>query len=440
MWKIRFSTTGLADRDIITDKKGTIMDLQWSQDSTPLTSFDNGSDLPQVVKIGPSLAANARPLPPGLKVYAGQPLLFYICARKKHALARTIYREREGAYFEVGQTFDIPEDFEGWFEIVPPDFSRAPVFVNISQLAEAQPRKFFSRTNIKVLCVGSEGNDDDKSDANITTCQHHDVKQRIIEAGTVLTVQGTFVAKWQTKAQAGLIRKKSKEYETVAINYLKCLDIDGEEVLIPLTTRGKFNIVYEHGVKDNRTVYRIKDILSDFKLPLKVRMTYGRSPTAPCIFSGMLIIKDQYNMATIIASTVLNKRNVLLEVPVSTECDVNVAVNEDDYVNLDSFIDAKMLCQKYANSYSCMIKLSPELDTGQQVIQHIPTEKPAKRNESLQTLDLITNIRVADEKRESDLFETTDSDSISSAELAPLDMGLMNLTEIVLPHSSISNA
>lgn len=227
------------------------------------------------------------------------------------------------------------------------------------------------------------------------------------------------------------------------INYLKCVDTDDKEILVPMTTRGKFNLVYDKGIKDGRSVYRFKDILTDLQLPLKVRMVYGKPPVVPCIFTGMLALKEQNKESTIIASTILNQRNVLFELPVSALCNVKTAVYETDYENSRTYIDAKLLCKKYSHAYGSLIKLSPEIDTDQQMIQHIPTEKRKTRDESLKTLDLITNISLTDDEPLDYFMELSDSDSIKSGEVTPLGLGQMTeLTEIVLPRTSqaFSNA
>ncbi|XP_045188813.2 uncharacterized protein LOC123546524 [Mercenaria mercenaria] len=433
--------SGSAEAD---DTGSGVTEIKWSEDFTDLNSFENGSGLPKVVKYeeisrGAGVGVGTS-LPLGLKIYAEQPVLFYSRTCKRHVKARTIYHDREGPYYEVGQTLDIPDDFDGWFEIVPPDFGRGPFFRTIGQLAEAGSRKFFTRTHIRAIRIEEDA--DQNTDENGETKGEgggQSFKERKIPAGSVLTVSGTFAAKWQTTAQTGLLKRKSKEWTTVEINYLKCLDIDDKEVLVPMSTRGKFNIIYEKGVKDGRAIYRMKDILTDLHLPLKVRMIYGKAPVVPCIFTGMLILKEQRKEDTIIASTILNQRNVLLELPVSTKCNVKTSTDEDDYENLRTYIDAKKLCTKFANSYGSLIKLTPEVDTNQQMIQHIPTEKRKTRDESLKTLDLITNISLTDDEPRDYFMESSDSDSIQSGEATPLGLGqMMELREIVLPRNSQS--
>ena len=95
--------------------------IQWSDDIVDLERFENGSGLPQVVKYedaidgeqGARHSGAPGSLPTGLKIYSDQPVLFYTRTSKRHVSARTIYHDKEGPYFEVGQTLTIPGDFEG---------------------------------------------------------------------------------------------------------------------------------------------------------------------------------------------------------------------------------------------------------------------------------------------------------------------------------------
>ena len=45
----------------------------------------------------------------------------------------------------------------GWFELVPPDFSRASCFRSIAEIANVMPRKFFTRSNLKAVRI-EQGN------------------------------------------------------------------------------------------------------------------------------------------------------------------------------------------------------------------------------------------------------------------------------------------
>ncbi|KAL3870123.1 hypothetical protein ACJMK2_042734 [Sinanodonta woodiana] len=373
-------------------------EIEWDSETCRLTEFENGSGLPRVVKLDGDL-------PQGLNIYKKQPILLYARTNKTHVGARTIYHDKNGPYYEVGQTLLIPDDFDGWFEMVPQDFDRGAYFHNIQEVADVMPGKIFTRTNIQAIRVVTEDGE-------------QIFKERKISAGTVLRVLGSFAAKWRTTAEKGVMKNKSKEWVTMEMKYLKCVDIDEKEVLLPFDAQGKFNAVYQKDLNDSRCVFRLKDIVSNFELPLKVCLLYGKAPTMPCIFTGMLNLKKQWKEDCIIASTILNKRNVLIEIPVSLQCCVYKATKEADYCEKSTYKDAQKLCEKYALKFASMIKLSPELDTNQQTIQHIPTQKRKTRDESLRMLDLITNISITDDEP-CDQFMESHTDSVQSIEKGP---------------------
>lgn len=359
---------------------------------------------------------------PGLKIYADQPVWLHSRHNKRQVKARTIYKDNDGAYFEVGQTLHIPEDFQGWFELVPPDFTRARYCRDIAEVASVMPKKIFTRTRLKGIRIVQE---EDESQSYL---------ERKVSAGSILRVTGTFSAKWRTSAETGLVKKKSKNWTTVEEQYLKCLDKDDKEVMIPFKQKGKFNIIYEKGSKDSRCILHMKDIVSNFSFPLKVRLLFGKAPVNPCIFTGMMVLKSHSMCESIVGSTASNRRNVLFELPLDFPCSVEVVENEKESCSHQKACkDGKKLCQMYALSYSSLIKLSPDMDTDQQLYQHIPTAK-AKRgaDDTLQTLDLITNISLTDEPVDTFIQEFSDTDSIQSTDQSTgaVKGTLMELKEI----------
>ncbi|XP_041358044.1 uncharacterized protein LOC121374958 [Gigantopelta aegis] len=401
------TTTAEDAENAVTSLNTTSPTFEWREDKVDVEYFQNDDTLPSVVRFEET---DPGKLSPGLRIYAKQPVQLYTRTHKKVARARTIMKDKEGTYFEVGQTLLIPEDYEGWFELVPSDFCRASCFRSIAQVAEAMPRKFFTRSNLKAIRVAKDENGEQK------------FLERKISSGTVLSVDGLFAAKWRTSAQTGVFKKKSQEWVTTEVKYLKCLDSDQKEVLLPLSHSGKFNAIYERGHLNQNSVYRMKDIVCDLKLPIKARLLYGKAPVVPCIFTGMLMIRSMKEDDCVVGSTVLNKRNVLFEVPVDTPCSVQLAARPEEFTDLSSYKDAQKLCKKYALSYSSMIKLSPDLDTDQKTIQHIPADPAIMRkvDDALKALDLITDISLTDESQ--DYFMESETDSAQSDDLFPMPL------------------
>jgi hypothetical protein len=194
-------------------------------------------------------------------------------------------------------------------------------------------------------------------------------------------------------------------------------------------SKGKFHPVYQAGNTNGKCVFRMKDILSDLTLPVKVRLIYGKPPVVPCIFTGMLVIKESKTEEVILGSTITFKRHALFELPVSSNCKVFKVKSEYVFENMKSYKDAKRLCEKYSDSFSSLIKLSPELDTNQQMVQHIPTEKSKQRHESLKTLDLITNISLTDDEPRAQFMESS-SDCDTESEQSPAMGTLIELKEL----------
>ena len=104
------SITPTADDNSSISSTKTAVEFQWSGETETPDSFKYDDKLPCVARIE---ACGDRKLLPGLKLYVDQPLLLFRQVKKRQARARTIYHDKGGAYFEVGQTILIPDDYTG---------------------------------------------------------------------------------------------------------------------------------------------------------------------------------------------------------------------------------------------------------------------------------------------------------------------------------------
>ena len=105
--------------------------------------------------------------------------------------------------------------------------------------------------------------------------------------------------------------------------------------------------------------------------------------------------------------------------------------SEDDLQEMSSYKDAQKLCRKYAALYSSMIKLSPDLDTNQKCIMHVPTDPNLKNqvDETLRDLDLITDISLSGDPKDHLLDDDVSSTTSSDKSLLPRGGTLAELTE-----------
>ncbi|XP_005112654.1 uncharacterized protein LOC101855311 [Aplysia californica] len=390
-------------------------ELPWENERLSVRELADKDVLPCVASFFPDHSgpdSEGQGLSPGLRLYARQPVLLHERAKSRQAKARTIYRDKGGAYYEVGQTLIIPDSYKGWFEIVPSDFSRSTCFQTIEEVAKTMPSRFFSRSHITAIRIEGEG-DSQK------------YLERRVRAGSVLETKGLFTAKWKTQAVTGMLRKKTTEWLLQEVTYLKCLDKEEVEILVPLSHRGKFNAIYKRGQISQNAVYSMKDVLSDLTLPVKVRLLYGKAPVVPCIFTGMMILRDAKIGESVVGSTILNSRNVLFELPLGAPIKIRLATNDEALQEMTSYKDGQKLCRKYAHMYGSMIKLSPDLDTNQKTIMHVPTDPSLleQADEALRALDLITDISLTGEPEDHLLDSASDSASTGSAEPSVVPKG-----------------
>ena len=98
-----------SQKESIADHDGEPPEMQW--DDSRLTLGDLTEEvLPSVCKFKGNKDAS---IPPGLNIYSEQPLLVYSRYKKRQVQIRTIFKDPDGQYYEVGQTLLIPDDFDG---------------------------------------------------------------------------------------------------------------------------------------------------------------------------------------------------------------------------------------------------------------------------------------------------------------------------------------
>jgi len=100
-------------KEATVEESKSSLEIEWNDREYKLDDFHEDDNLPRVVRFVEDNQKGS--IPPGLKLFSEQPVLFYTRCRKKQVRARTIYRDPSGAYFEVGQTLHVPDDFQGLY-------------------------------------------------------------------------------------------------------------------------------------------------------------------------------------------------------------------------------------------------------------------------------------------------------------------------------------
>lgn len=105
-------------------------------------------------------------------------------------------------------------------------------------------------------------------------------------------------------------------------SYLRCTDSNDREVIVSTSEKGQF---YPVSVSGQRLVMQLADINRLVGLPCKVQLLYGRTPNVPCLCTGWFSLHSISSENIAIASTMLNRRNLLIELELDTDLKFEVA-------------------------------------------------------------------------------------------------------------------
>lgn len=149
-------------------------------------------------------------------------------------------------------------------------------------------------------------------------------------------------------------RKRTTFFRSSQERYLKCTNISGREYLIPLTATGSFYPVLASG---KRTLFQISHLVQEGVIPCNVQLVYGRGPDTPCIFNSNLRLLSYFEEKSIVASTIFNQKNILVEINVNMPMNFVVADTTPELVSSVKYQNALNLCQRMGKSFSRGIKI-----------------------------------------------------------------------------------
>ncbi|XP_064606346.1 uncharacterized protein LOC135471177 isoform X2 [Liolophura sinensis] len=180
--------------------------------------------------------------------------------------------------------------------------------------------------------------------------------RRELLPGDVLRAGKVYVGSSKTSKDFALFKKKKKK-ET-EVKFLKCTDDTDREILINLNQSGTFYpISYTNGSVAG-CVMQLTDILQKLHFPLDVKLVYGRIPNAPCSFSGMLRLNASFEEDTVVAATIMNYKNILLELSTQSLLSFKVAYATRQLLESKAYQQALEMCQERAEVYVRDMKVS----------------------------------------------------------------------------------
>lgn len=154
-----------------------------------------------------------------------------------------------------------------------------------------------------------------------------------------------------------------------------CRDEADREILLPFEQTGIFYQISHKSGKAMKNVLQMSDIVARKLTPRIIKLVYGRFPVTPCAFSGLMRADSSKIETSIIASTIINTKNILLEIPVTSAMCFRVAAMDDSLRQNPCYRGAMALCAERAMTYMRNIKVCYNFTTDDEadvVSSHIP--------------------------------------------------------------------
>ncbi|GAB1599894.1 uncharacterized protein LOC115214239 [Argonauta hians] len=310
------------------------------QELLPVTELCANTKFPCVMEI----SENSRELSSQLYPYLECPLLAYAHWKDTIVKCRTKTKMIDGSCQDVGPALFIPSTYKGLFEIILDNGKRSH-YTSIAEIAEIMPSKLFTCTSLVGMSIVEKEGGKNK------------YIQKSVVAGSNVTIDSIFVARWKSEAVTGLFKKTKVNYTLAEKKYLKCLDYNNEVLYLPFSAEGRFYAFYEPKKSNRHIAYRINEISNEFEFPLKVRLIYGTSPVRNVKFTDVLTLYEEKEKEMIIACPVGRDKHCLIDIPIKD--DIYVKLHDIQNVtecNEPSLKFALTFSRKYVSQYKHRIR------------------------------------------------------------------------------------
>lgn len=176
-------------------------------------------------------------------------------------------------------------------------------------------------------------------------------EQRSFLPGDILSIEKVYFG--ETRKRTRLFRKP----KYITEKFLMCRDEADREVLLPFEQTGIFYQISHKNGKATKNVLQMSDIVARKLTPRIIKLVYGRFPVTPCSFTGLMRAESSKIETSIIASTIINTKNILLEIPVTSAMYFRVAIMDDALRKNPCYRGAMGMCAERAMTYMRNIKV-----------------------------------------------------------------------------------
>ena len=239
-----------------------------------------------------------------------------------------------------------------------------PHFSNVEELANSNSERFLIGGTKRLTGL----------QINSMSPNHLDHSERHIFPGELFTREKIYFG--ETKKKSRLFRKPKYIIE----KFLMCRDEMDNQLLLPFNVEGIFYQVSHTGGKACKNVLQMSDIVARKMTPRLIKLVYGRFPVTPSSFTGLMKAESSDIETSVIACTLMNKENILLELPVHSAMYFRIALTNDSLRLNPWYRNAISLCAERASTYMRNIKVCVNIQDDD--YDTIPDDFITKRNRS----------------------------------------------------------
>lgn len=303
--------------------------VQWDDEDFYLHDFTQKFALPQVAKITRGQYFNLG-VPSLSNPSLSQTVLFTQAGKRIKVAAQCVKFKDGSRVVPVGNKLSIPDNYEGFFEILSEDGRAVRCIESVAELLKRFPETCLVRENIKSYLPKVEDTDmvSDKS--------------RTIASGETLALIG----------EVHVSTPKSKSPG----RYLRCFTGKGDIIFLNVDQKGKFSPIA--GEENISGVHTIKNLLSK-RFPLMVRLVHGKPPTG--IKNGSHFVTEMrlyslFEEESIIALPLL-KDSQIIALPPSAPLKVQAPKNPECLIKLKIYDILVEKCKSIVQEVSDKIQV-----------------------------------------------------------------------------------
>jgi hypothetical protein len=310
--------------------------VKWSDTSYQLSEFAKEYEFPQIGKIIKGQYMNLGV--PSLSSPSLNQIVFWAMGGKRVKVIAQCVRFKEGRnssssgsngrVVPIGPKLAIPDNYDGWWEILSEEGKSVRCIESVSDLAKLYSETCLVRENIKAH-IGKQ------DDPNVISD-----KVRTIQTGELLTLMSADAVLPNTKSNTTrFVRFRSSKGDTIYLN---------------MDQRGKFSPVAK---EDNISgVHTISNLLSK-RLPLMVRLVHGKPPQGLKNFHSDMRLFSSYEEECFVAMPLLKDTQSIIQVPISYGLKILAPKNADELCKLKEFSALNEMSKKLMHDLTDKIQV-----------------------------------------------------------------------------------